>query len=59
MLLLFLAYPMGSHYLTESKSSDNETIFFNADSLFPTGKEVFLNVAIETINQRIQEAATA
>tara|TARA_R110002051_G_scaffold115026_2_gene188068 strand:- start:10948 stop:11937 length:990 start_codon:yes stop_codon:yes gene_type:complete len=53
------AYPMGSHYLTESKSSDNETIFFNADSLFPTGKEVFLNVAIETINQRIQEAATA
>jgi ABC-type Fe3+/spermidine/putrescine transport system ATPase subunit len=52
-------YPMGSHYLTESKSSDNETIFFNADSLFPTGKEVFLNVAIETINQRIQEASTA
>jgi ABC-type Fe3+/spermidine/putrescine transport system ATPase subunit len=53
------AYPMGSHYLTESKSSDNETIFFNADSLFPKGKEVFLNVAIETINQRIQEAATS
>lgn len=52
-------YPMGSHYLTESKSSDNETIFFNADSLFPKGKEVFLNVAIETINQRIQEAATS
>ncbi|APQ17243.1 ABC transporter ATP-binding protein [Maribacter hydrothermalis] len=53
------AYPMGSHYLTESKSLENETIFFNADSLFPTGKEVFLNVAIETINQRIQEATTA
>ena len=52
------AYPMGSHYLTESKSDDNEAIFFNADKLYPKGKEVFLNVAIETINQRIQEAAS-
>jgi len=52
------AYPMGSHYLTESKSSENETIFFNADRLYPKGKEVYLNVAIETINQRIQEAPT-
>lgn len=51
------AYPMGAYYLTESKSDDDETIFFNADSLYPKGKEVFLNVAIETINQRIQEAA--
>jgi len=50
------AYPMGSHYLTESMSSENETIFFNADRLYPKGKVVFLNVAIETINQRIQEA---
>jgi hypothetical protein len=48
---------MGSHYLTESKSDENETIFFNADKLYPKGKELFLNVAIETINQRIQEAA--
>jgi len=52
------AYPMGSHYLTESKSDDNETIYFNGDKLYPKGKEVFLNVAIETINQRIQEAAS-
>ncbi|TLP73021.1 ABC transporter ATP-binding protein [Maribacter sp. ACAM166] len=52
------SYPMGSHYLTESKSPENETIFFNADQLFPKGKEVFLNVAIETINQRIQEPSS-
>lgn len=50
------AYPMGSHFLTESRSTDNEVIFFNANQLLPKGKEVFLNVAIETINQRIQEA---
>ena len=52
------AYPMGSHYLTESKSDEGEVIFFNADQLYPKGKEVFLNVAIETINQRIQEASS-
>tara|TARA_R110002167_G_scaffold87806_3_gene237011 strand:+ start:3000 stop:3989 length:990 start_codon:yes stop_codon:yes gene_type:complete len=52
------AYPMGSHFLTESRSADNEVIFFNANQLLPKGKEVFLNVAIETINQRIQEAAS-
>ncbi|WP_339656706.1 ABC transporter ATP-binding protein [uncultured Maribacter sp.] len=51
------AYPMGSHYLTESRSAENDVIFFNADHLLPKGKEVFLNVAIETINQRIQEAS--
>lgn len=50
------SYPMGSHYLTESKNVENEVIFFNADQLLPKGKDVFLNVAIETINQRIQEA---
>ena len=52
------AYPMGSHFLTESRSVDNEVIFFNAEQLLPKGKEVFLNVAIETINQRIQEASS-
>ncbi|MDO1512774.1 ABC transporter ATP-binding protein [Maribacter confluentis] len=50
------AYPMGSHYLTESKNEDGETVFFNAEQLLPKGKVVYLNVAIETINQRIQEA---
>ncbi|WP_405384721.1 ABC transporter ATP-binding protein [Maribacter sp. LLG6340-A2] len=53
------AYPMGSHYLTDSKNEGGETVFFNAEQLLPKGKEVFLNVAIETINQRIQEATTA
>ncbi|TVZ16023.1 ABC transporter ATP-binding protein [Maribacter sp. MAR_2009_72] len=52
------AYPMGSHYLTESKNEDGETVFFNAEQLLPKGKVVYLNVAIETINQRIQEATT-
>ena len=51
------AYPMGSHYLTESVGPGNEVVFFNAERLFPKGKEVFLNVAIETINQRIQDAS--
>lgn len=51
-------YPMGSHYLTESIGPEDQTIFFNAEQLLPKGKEVFLNVAIETINQRIQEAST-
>ena len=52
------AYPMGNYYLTESSGPEQETVFFNAEQLFPKGKEVFLNVAIETINQRIQEAAS-
>jgi ABC-type Fe3+/spermidine/putrescine transport system ATPase subunit len=52
------AYPMGSHYLTQSFGPENEVIFFNAEQLLPNGKVVFLNVAIETINQRIQEASS-
>lgn len=52
------AYPMGSHYLTKGISHENEIIFFNADQLLPKGKNVFLNVSIQTINQRIQEVSS-
>ncbi|MFS4468980.1 ABC transporter ATP-binding protein [Maribacter sp. 2210JD10-5] len=48
------SYPMGSHFLTEGVMEDGETIFFNAPTELSADKELFLNVSLETINQRIQ-----
>ncbi|WP_289645225.1 ABC transporter ATP-binding protein [Maribacter aestuarii] len=48
-------YPMGSHYLMKGEGDDGDTIFFNANTDLDIGREVFLNVSLETINQRLQQ----
>lgn len=47
------SYPMGSHYLVEG-ISESEKIHFNSDKELEPGTEVFLNISIETINQRLR-----
>ena len=46
------SYYMGSHYLIKSLAG-NEVVYFNSDKPIKLGKKVFLNIAIETINQRM------
>jgi len=49
------SYPMGNYYLVEGKMENNDLVFFHADEAYPTEKQVFLNVSLATINQRIQQ----
>ncbi|PIB27980.1 ABC transporter ATP-binding protein [Maribacter sp. 4U21] len=49
------SYPMGNYYLVQGLMDNGENVFFNAESDLPAEKKVFLNVSIETINQRIQQ----
>ncbi len=49
------AYPMGSHYLMKGETEDGEEIFFNSNTELAIDKKVFLNVSLETINQRLQQ----
>lgn len=49
------SYPMGNYYLVKGEMDNGESVFFHANKEFTTEKEVFLNVSIETINQRIQQ----
>ena len=46
------SYPMGSHFLIKSLAG-NEVVYFNSEKPFALGKQVYLNIAIETINQRM------
>ena len=46
------SYHMGSHYLIKSLAG-NEVIYFNSENPLEMGKKVYLNIAIETINQRM------
>ena len=46
------SYHMGSHYLVKSLAG-KEVIYFNSERPFDLGKKVYLNIAIETINQRM------
>ncbi|MEO1011935.1 MAG: ABC transporter ATP-binding protein [Bacteroidota bacterium] len=46
------AFYMGGHYMVEG-SFEEETIFFNHSMALEEGKNVFLNVSLETINQRL------
>lgn len=47
------AYPMGSHYLIEAVLNDGNKVFFNFNRAFKKNKEVYLNVSLDTINQRL------
>lgn len=46
------SYPMGSYYLVQG-ISEGEKIHFNSDKKLAPNTEVFLNVSIDTINQRL------
>lgn len=46
------SYPMGGHYLVQG-ISEGEKIHFNSDKELEPESEIFLNVSIETINQRL------
>lgn len=46
------SYPMGSHFLIKSLAG-NDVVFFHSESPYKLGNKVFLNIAIETINQRM------
>lgn len=46
-------YFMGSHYLVEAISGDQKIRFHNSKAIKPK-KKVFLNISIETINQRLK-----
>lgn len=50
------SYPMGSHYLVQGEGEDGNSIFFNANVALGLDSNVFLNVSLETINQRLQQA---
>ncbi len=46
------SYYMGSHYLIKSLAG-NDVIYFHSSRSYDLGKNIFLNIAIETINQRM------
>jgi len=45
-------YPMGSHYLVEGLT-DEQIIYFHSERNMEIETEVFLNISLETINQRL------
>ena len=47
------SYPMGSHILLEGVMDDGQKVYFNSQESLKLESEVFLNVSIETINQRL------
>ncbi len=48
------SYPMGSHYLIKGRF-EKQYIYFHSDMPFEKEAEVFLNISIETINQRLNQ----
>ena len=46
-------YPMGSHFMGVGIAEDGQNVYFNSDTFLEANSEVFLNVSIETINQRL------
>ena len=50
------SYPMGAYYLAMGDTDEGETLFFYAPKELQSGKKIFLNVSLETINQRLQHA---
>tara|TARA_R110000796_G_scaffold183498_2_gene299965 strand:+ start:33402 stop:34379 length:978 start_codon:yes stop_codon:yes gene_type:complete len=48
-------YFKGSHYLNEGMLNEKDSIFFNSTRLLKINEEVYLNIALETINARIKD----
>ncbi|WP_394748172.1 ABC transporter ATP-binding protein [Spongiimicrobium salis] len=46
-------YPMGSHYMGVGIAEDGLEVYFHTEKPLESEKEVFLNIAIETLNQRL------
>jgi ABC-type Fe3+/spermidine/putrescine transport system ATPase subunit len=46
-------YPMGSHYLIEGLAEE-QNIYFHSERNIEKGTEVFLNISLEIINQRLK-----
>ena len=47
-------YPMGRYYLTKGVLANGETVFFHHATALELDTQVFLNISLETINQRIR-----
>jgi ABC-type sulfate/molybdate transport systems ATPase subunit len=48
------SYPMGNYYLNLGEIENGDAISFHHHTILPKGKEVYLNISLETINQRIR-----
>ena len=46
------SYPMGGYYLIKSLA-DGEVVYFHSEKDLELGEQVFLNISIDTINQRM------
>ena len=49
------SYHMGAYYLVQGDTDEGETLFFHSPKELKLEKKVFLNVSLETINQRLQQ----
>ena len=47
-------YPMGSYYLTRGALTNGDMVLFHHPRALEFGKNVYLNISLETINQRIR-----
>lgn len=47
------SYPMGSYFLIQGTHKDGQTVYFNSNEKLKPGQEVYLNISLETINQRL------
>ena len=47
------SYPMGSYFLVKGTHEDGQVVYFNSNEVLKPGRSVFLNISLETINQRL------
>lgn len=47
-------YPMGSHYMGVGTTEDDLEVYFNSEKPLESGTEIFLNISLETLNQRLR-----
>ncbi|MBT8208915.1 MAG: ABC transporter ATP-binding protein [Eudoraea sp.] len=47
------SYPMGSYFLVEGTLEEGHAVYFNSNESLKTGLNAFLNISLETINQRL------
>ena len=47
------SYPMGSYFLVEGTLEEGHAVYFNSNESLKKGLNAFLNISLETINQRL------
>ena len=47
------SYPMGSYFLVEGTLEEGHDVYFNSSESLKKGLNAFLNISLETINQRL------